>query len=65
MAKAIAARADEALAQAAALSEPKARTLILPGVLLKDEADLEAWLDKLRERIKAALMANHAPGLRP
>jgi hypothetical protein len=55
MAKAVATRADEALAQAAALLEPKARTLILPGVLLKNEADLEMWLEKLRERIKAAL----------
>jgi hypothetical protein len=55
MTRAVPARIDDALALAAALLEPKARTVNLPGGLLKSEADLEAWLHKLRERITAAL----------
>jgi hypothetical protein len=55
MAKAVPTRIDDALSEAAALLEPRARTVNLPGGLLKSEADLEAWLETLRERIRAAL----------
>ncbi len=55
MTKALPTRIEEALAQAAALLEPTARTVTLPGGLLKSEADLDTWLETLRKRIKAAL----------
>ena len=43
------------LAAAAALLEPKARAVGLPGALLKSEAELDDWLTKVRERIAKAL----------
>jgi hypothetical protein len=55
MAKAVPTRIEDALAEAAARLEPKARTVNLPGALLKDKSELEAWLDALRKRIEAAL----------
>lgn len=55
LAKALPARVDEALAEAAALLEPKARTLVLPGRLLRTETELDEWLDDLRARVMAAL----------
>lgn len=53
--KAMPARIDDAIAQAAALLEPKARQVTLPGGLLKDQTDLDKWLADLRDRIVAAL----------
>lgn len=55
MAKALPARIDEALAAAAALLEPKAHTVQLPGAMVKSEADLDEWLAKVRTRITEAL----------
>jgi hypothetical protein len=53
--RAVPARIDDAIAQAAALLEPKARQVTLPGGLLKDETDLDNWLGHLRGRIVVAL----------
>ncbi len=53
--KALPTRVDEAIAAAAATLEPKARTVSLPGGLLKSEADVDAWLKKLRTQIVDAL----------
>lgn len=55
MVKAMPARIDDALAAAAVLLEPKARQVMLPGGLLKDETDLDSWLADLRRLIAAAL----------
>ncbi|WP_095085237.1 BREX system P-loop protein BrxC [Mesorhizobium sophorae] len=55
MSKALPARVDDALAAAAALLEPKARTVNLPGVMMKSEAELDAWLAKVRAKIAEAL----------
>ena len=55
MTKALPARIDEALAQAALVFEPKTRTLRLPGVTLRSTADLESWLAEIRKQIAAAL----------
>jgi hypothetical protein len=55
MAKALPARIDDALAAAAALLEPKARTVLLPGAMMKTEPELDAWLTKVRAKIAAAL----------
>jgi hypothetical protein len=55
MAKALPARIDEAIEAAAAQLEPKARSLTLPGTMLKTEAELEAWLADIRGRITKAL----------
>ncbi len=55
MAKALPVRIDDALAAAAALLEPKARTLTLPSTMVKTEADLDAWLAKVRAKIAEAL----------
>ena len=46
---------DDALAEAAALLEPKARTVNLPGGLLKSEPELDDWLRKVRDQIAKAL----------
>lgn len=56
MAKALSARIDDALAAAAALLEPKARTVLLPGAMMKTELELDVWLMKVRAIIAAALV---------
>ncbi len=53
--KALLARVDDAIAEAAALIEPKARTVPFAGSLLKTEADIDAWLKRLRAQIIEAL----------
>lgn len=55
MVKALPARIDDALAAAVGLLEPKARTVSLPGAIVKSEADLDEWLTKVRAKITAAL----------
>lgn len=55
MARAIPTRVDDALAAAAVLVAPKARTVSLPGGLIETQDDLDAWLDELRKRIEDAL----------
>ena len=55
MVKALPARIDDALAAAAALLEPKARTVTLPGAMVKSEAELDDWLIKVRDQIAEAL----------
>ena len=55
MSKALPARIEDALASAAALLEPKARAVSLPGAMLNTEADLDDWLVKVRERVAKAL----------
>jgi hypothetical protein len=55
MAKALPARIDDALATAAALLEPKARTVSLPGIMLKSEPELDEWISKVRAKIAEAL----------
>lgn len=55
MSKALPARIEDALASAAALVEPKARAVSLPGAMLKSEAELDEWLSKVRERVAKAL----------
>jgi hypothetical protein len=53
--KALPTRIDEALASAAILLEPKAKTISLPASLLRSEQDLEAWLQSAREALMNAL----------
>ena len=55
MAKALPARTEDALASAAALHEPKARAVSLPGAMLKSEEELDEWLSRIRERVLKAL----------
>ena len=55
MTKALPARIDDALAAAAALLEPKARTVSLPGAMLKSETEIDEWLTKVRAAIFVAL----------
>jgi hypothetical protein len=55
MVKALPTRIDDALAEAASLLEPKAQNVILPGGLLKSEAELDSWLAKVRSLIAKAL----------
>lgn len=55
MVKALPTRVDDALASAAAELEPKAHTVLLPGALVKSEADLEEWLQKVREKVAEGL----------
>ena len=55
MVKALPTRIDDALAEAAALLEPKAQSVTLPGSLLKSEAELNEWLIKVRSLIANAL----------
>ena len=55
MTMALPARIDDALASAAALLEPKARVVPLPGVMLKSEVELDEWLSKVRQRVATAL----------
>jgi hypothetical protein len=59
MVKALPARIDDALAAAAALLEPKARTVSLPGAMVKSEAELDEWLIKVRAKMAEALA--HGP----
>ena len=56
MAKALPTRIDDALAAAAELLEPKARTVLLPSAMVKSEAELDEWLTKVRARIADALV---------
>lgn len=55
MAKAVPTRIEDALTSAAALLEPKAHTVLLPGAMVKSEADLDIWLAKVRAAITTAL----------
>ena len=55
MSKALPARIEDALAAAAAVLEPKARPVSLPGAMLKSEVELDEWLSKVRERVAKAL----------
>lgn len=55
LAKALPARTDDALAEAAALLVPKARQVTLPGGVIEDVGALETWLAKLRDRVTEAL----------
>jgi hypothetical protein len=55
MTKALSTRVDDALAEATAMFEPKARTVQLPSGLLKSEAELDDWLKRIREQIASAL----------
>ncbi|WP_170340900.1 BREX system P-loop protein BrxC [Ruegeria arenilitoris] len=55
MVKALPTRIDDALASAAAELEPKAHTVLLPGALVKSEADLDEWLQKVREKVAEGL----------
>lgn len=48
-------RVAEALAEAAALLEPKARAVHLQSGLIRTSADLEAWLAQARERLENGL----------
>jgi hypothetical protein len=49
--KALPTRIDDALAAAAAELEPKTQTVVLPGALVKTEADLDEWLAKVRAKV--------------
>ena len=53
--KALPARIDDALTAAAALLEPKAQTVALPGAMVKSEVELDAWLTKVRAKLVEAL----------
>ena len=54
--KALPQRVTDALAEAAALFEPKTRSVTLPAAgVLQDEAALDAWLKSVRETLAAAL----------
>lgn len=48
-------RVAEALAEAAALLEPKARAVHLPGGLIKTAVELENWLGETRTRLEKGL----------
>jgi hypothetical protein len=54
--KALPQNVADALAEAAALLEPKTQSITLPAAgVLKDEPALEAWLKRVREILAAAL----------
>jgi hypothetical protein len=56
LSKALPQNTSEALAEAAALLEPKTQTVPLPAAgVLKDEPSLDAWLRRVRETLAAAL----------
>lgn len=55
MTKALPARVDDVLAQAAQMFEPKVQTVILAGHLLKSEPELDAWLKNVRDQLVTAL----------
>lgn len=48
-------RFAQALAAAIKESEPKARRVTLPAATIRDHSEMEAWLDKARAEIAAAL----------
>lgn len=48
-------RFNQALAEAAAMLEPKSVPFVVPRRVLKTDADIEAWLKELREQLKKAL----------
>lgn len=52
---ALSARFNNAVTDAAKLLEPKAQTVSLPSVTVKNEAELQAWLDDVRARVLAKL----------
>lgn len=52
---AIATRCQAALAAAIKLSEPKAKRVSLPGATIKSEAELEAWIGQVREKVLETL----------
>ncbi len=53
--KALLMRTEDALETAAALLEPKAHAVSLPGAMLNSEEELDEWLSKVRERVLNAL----------
>ena len=55
MAKALPARTEDALAAAAAVLEPEARPVSLPGAMLKSAEELDDWLSRIRQRVLKAL----------
>ncbi len=55
--KALPQRVAEALAEAAALLEPKARAVHLRSGLIKTQIELDAWLAQARERLEKGLTA--------
>ena len=55
MSKALPARIEDALESAAALLEPKAHAVSLPGAMLNSEEELDEWLSRVRERVLNAL----------
>lgn len=55
--RALSQRVDEALAEAAALLEPRARAVHLQSGLIKTQTELDAWLVQTRERLEAGLTA--------
>ncbi|NLH79179.1 MAG: hypothetical protein GX465_19345 [Acidobacteria bacterium] len=48
-------RFDRVLAEAAALLEPEVTSVSLPKHVLKNSADLESWLNQVREQLEKAL----------
>ena len=48
-------RFDEVLKGAAALCEPKVQFIHVPSRTLQNEEELEAWLDEVRQKLKAHL----------
>ena len=52
---ALAAQFDKALAAAIIEAEPKARRVTLAAATIHDQAELDAWLDKSKTAIEAAL----------
>lgn len=52
---ALPARFAHAMTDAAKLLEPKAQTVTLPSTTVKDEAELQAWLDDVKARVVTKL----------
>jgi predicted metal-dependent hydrolase len=52
---ALAAQFDKALAAAIIEAEPKARRVTLAAATIHDQAELDAWLNKSKTAIEAAL----------
>jgi len=52
---ALPARFTNAVTDAAKLLEPKAQTVALPSVTVRDEAELQAWLDDVKARVLTKL----------
>ena len=55
MTKALPARVDDVLSQAALMFEPKVQTVTLAGHLLKSEGELDVWLKNVRDQLIKAL----------